>query len=40
LGVDRVSDRFSQQKTGKGLETFFEEDGELDVYEEYKRQTS
>ena len=38
MGVDRVEDQYSKQKTGKGLETFFEDEGELDIYEEYRRQ--
>lgn len=39
--TDRVEDKFSKSKTGKGLREFFEdEQQDLDVYEHYKSQVN
>lgn len=50
IGMDRVEDRFTKHKRGKGLKEFFakddqsqipnseQEDDDMDVYEHYRRQ--
>lgn len=35
--MDRVEDKFTKQKTGRGLQDFFEKDQEMDAYEEYRQ---
>ena len=37
-GIDRVEDKFSKPKSGRGLRDFYEDDQDLDVYEHYKSQ--